>query len=119
MYTFNLLKKIYLIILLLAGFYFSAEAQAKQVPDGGLPVKYLKYYPNPASSNINFEFLGKYETTYTISIFNFIGRKIYESKNIPSRLNVELTDFFRGVYVYQLRNRNGEIVESGKFQVVK
>lgn len=113
------MKKIYLIILL-AGFSFASSAQSRlNAEDVFAPVKILKYYPNPATSNINFDFIAKYDKTYTMSIFNFIGKKVYESKNIPSRLNVSLEDFFRGIYVYQLRDRTGSVVESGKFQVVK
>jgi hypothetical protein len=32
---------------------------------------------------------------------------------------INLSDFPRGVYVYQLRDKTGRIVESGKFQVSK
>lgn len=48
-----------------------------------------------------------------------MGKKIYELKNTPSRININLEDFYRGIYIYQLRNQNGEVLESGKFQVVK
>jgi hypothetical protein len=32
---------------------------------------------------------------------------------------VNLTDFFRGIYIFQLKDPNGKIVETGKFQVNK
>jgi len=48
-----------------------------------------------------------------------MGKKVYELKNMPSRININLEDFYRGIYIYQLRNKNGNIIESGKFQVVK
>ena len=48
-----------------------------------------------------------------------MGRKIYETAPATQRLFVNLDGFFRGVYIYQLRDKYGKIVDSGKFQVVK
>ena len=28
-------------------------------------------------------------------------------------------DFYRGIYVFQLRDKDGKLIESGKFQIVK
>jgi hypothetical protein len=44
---------------------------------------------------------------------------MYELNNITQRITVNLTDYNRGVYIYQLRDRTGKLVESGKFQVSK
>ena len=79
----------------------------------------IKFYPNPATSFINFDFLRSYDVNYTLFIFNFMGKKIIEIKNTPSRINLNLVDFYRGIYIYQLRDKNGIIMETGKFQVVK
>ena len=54
-----------------------------------------------------------------MQVFNFLGKVVYEQKNIPSRTTINLNDYNRGVYIYQLRGRDGKIVESGKFQVSK
>jgi hypothetical protein len=48
-----------------------------------------------------------------------MGKKVYEIKNTPSRFTLNLEDFYRGIYVYQLRDKNGVTLESGKFQVSK
>ena len=48
-----------------------------------------------------------------------MGKKVYEVKRTPTRISINLDDFFRGVYIFQLRDKNGVIVQSGKFQVVK
>ena len=68
---------------------------------------------------INFDFQRGYNNTYSLLIFNFMGKKVYELKNTPPTLNVNLEDFYRGIYIFQLRDKNGIILESGKFQVVK
>lgn len=83
-------------------------------------VKVVRFYPNPASSFINFEFSKDYDlTNHTFKIYNFIGKKVLELSNLSPRTVINLTDYFRGVYIFQLTDRNGQIVESGKFQVVK
>ena len=48
-----------------------------------------------------------------------MGRKIYETGTALQRVIIPLNSFFRGVYIYQLRDKYGKIVDSGKFQVVK
>lgn len=82
-------------------------------------VKTVKFYPNPATSFINFQFSENYNDSYTLVIFNFIGKKVEDLKVTDQKITVSLTDFYRGVYIFQLRDKQGNIIESGKFQVVK
>lgn len=110
---FTMLNKKLYILILLVGFSFSSQAQS---PD---QAKMMKFYPNPASSVINFDYMKGYDKTYSLQIFNFMGKRVYELKNTPSRMTIPLNDFFRGIYIFQLRDKNGSIVESGKFQVTK
>lgn len=79
----------------------------------------MKFYPNPATSVINFEFQRNFDKSYSLQIFNFMGKKVYELKTLSSRININLDEFYRGIYIFQLRDKNGSIVESGKFQVNK
>jgi hypothetical protein len=44
---------------------------------------------------------------------------VEDLKVTDQKITVSLTDFYRGVYVFQLRDKQGNIIESGKFQVVK
>ena len=113
------MKRIFYIFLLIAGFHFSTVAQVKStfISDDG--VKTVKFYPNPAASFINFEFKKDYDKSYTLLIYNFIGKKMTELKPSDQKITVPLTEFYRGVYIFQLRDGKGNIVESGKFQVVK
>jgi len=48
-----------------------------------------------------------------------MGKKIIEITKMLPRMNLPLDEFYRGIYVYQLRDKEGKIIESGKFQVVK
>jgi hypothetical protein len=114
------LKRIFTIlacILLIT----TATAQTDRTPAGNAEnvVKVVRFYPNPASSFINFEFKETRLADFSFKVFNFIGKKVLEINNLTPRTVVNLNDYFRGVYIFQLTDRNGKVVESGKFQVVK
>lgn len=79
----------------------------------------LHVFPNPATSYITFNLDKGSGKSYSIEIYSFLGRKMFEQKNISDHTSVNLSDFQRGVYVYQLHDYTGRIVETGKFQVSK
>lgn len=110
-------------LLLIASIFFVTTvsiAQTRSLPTTGGPAPIVRLYPNPATSVISFDFQKEYEQGYSIQIFNAIlGRKMYEQTNLPERMSVNLTDFSRGIYIFQLRDKSGRMVESGKFQVAK
>jgi hypothetical protein len=113
------LKRIFYIFILIAGFHFSSTAQVKSTFINDDAVKAVKFYPNPAVSMINFEFKKDYDKSYNLLIYNFIGKKIIELKASEQKITIPLDGFYRGVYIFQLRDAQGNVVESGKFQVVK
>jgi len=101
--------------------HFSGFCQERfPVPEkADASIKIVKFYPNPATTNITFEFIKGTEKNYDLQIYNSLGKKVLEIKN-PSATNpVNLNDFNRGVYIFQLRDNSGKIVEAGKFQVSK
>ncbi len=106
-----------LVISLLTTLHVKSQSQAvsSQEPDA----KHVKFYPNPATSFITFEFLKDSDKGFSFQIFNFLGKKVYESSDVTSKTIVNLTDFTRGIYIFQLKDRNGKIIESNKFQVNK
>ena len=79
----------------------------------------MHFYPNPATSYVTFDFQKTYDKGYSIQIYSFLGKKMYEVSNMNQRTVINLSDYSRGVYIYQLRDRSGKMVESGKFQVSK
>jgi hypothetical protein len=106
-------------MLLMVSLSFGAFAQERSAIPQKEQVK-VKFYPNPASTVINFEFTrSNPDATYTLQVFNFIGKKVAEVNVSSNKASVSLDNFFRGVYIFQLRDKTGRIVESGKFQVVK
>lgn len=81
--------------------------------------KVLKVYPNPATTKINFEVQGNNEGTFEIIIYNFLGKRINDLKNISTTTSLDLSNYYSGIYIYQLRDAKGILVESGKFNVIR
>jgi hypothetical protein len=81
--------------------------------------KHVKFYPNPATSLINFEFQKANNISYSFQVFNFLGKKVFELSNVTQKTTINLSDFPRGIYIFQLKDQSGRIIESDRFQVVK
>ena len=117
------MNKLYLILLFI-GFVFSASAQ-EQKPLGDnyvsdpIKTKIIRFFPNPATTVINFEFLKPVPQDLVLQVYNFIGKKVYETPTVAQKTTIPLNDFFRGMYIFQLKDKSGRIIESGKFQVSK
>ena len=101
------------------GLTLTCLAQTKPAATAENFGKIIKFYPNPATTAINFEFLSDFNKTFSLQLYNFMGKKVYETVPNSPAMYLSLDDFFRGVYIYQLRDKFGKIVDSGKFQVVK
>jgi Secretion system C-terminal sorting domain len=95
-----------------------SRGQSRTLPQD-VADRIVKFYPNPATSFITFDLQKSTEKGYDIQVYNFLGKVVYEQKNISPRTTINLNDYNRGVYIYQLRERDGKIIESGKFQVSK
>lgn len=114
-------KKIFLVTLIV---FTVNSLQSFTGIDSGFTaqVKIVKCYPNPAVSFVNFEFVsGASSTNYSLQVYSFTGKKMYDAAVSNSKITINLTnDYYRGIYVYQLRdNKTGKILETGKFQVEK
>jgi hypothetical protein len=110
-------KKFYLLLLAVV---FSLGAFAQRDPGTQDPsVKILKFFPNPATNFITFEFQRSFDKGYVLQIFNFPGKKVAEAPLISSKVTIRLDNFYRGIYLFRLIDRNGRVAESGKFQVTK
>ncbi|HVT84387.1 MAG TPA: T9SS type A sorting domain-containing protein [Chitinophagaceae bacterium] len=114
------MKRILLIlsIILFAATHSRAQVSRNNpIPDGAVVI--LKIYPNPATSYITFDFQKGFEKGFLIQVYNFLGKKMYESQDLSERTTLNLSDFNRGVYIYHLLDRGGKVIDSGKFQVSK
>jgi len=80
--------------------------------------KIVRLYPNPATAYVTFDLPKGYEKSYSIQVFSFLGKKMFESPAVSQKLTVDLSEYNRGLYIYHLvETSTGKIVESGKFQV--
>ena len=113
------MKRFLLILPFTVFLSFISLAQQRNDPGSGIPSRIIKFYPNPASSSINFDFQKGYDKGYTIQVFNFIGKQVSEVKNVTPKTTLDISDYNRGIYIYQLKDINGKLVESGKFQVAR
>jgi hypothetical protein len=115
------LRKLLLIVsLILLTTVTHSQATRASFNNSVVQTGILRFYPNPATTNITFDFQRSYDKGYSIQIYNAVlGRKMYEQSNIPDKLSIDLGNFTRGVYVYQLIDKTGKLVETGKFQVSK
>ncbi len=108
-----------LIFILFTALQARSQSGPSPVADRDVISHIIKFYPNPATSVINFDFQKEYDKSYSFQIFSFVGKKVFELSNVTPKTIVNLGDFYRGVYIFQLRDRNGKIIDSGKFQVSK
>lgn len=112
------MNRILLILISFLIISFCAQGQTRTVsanPTGII----LRFYPNPATTSVTFEFQKVYKG-YSIQIFNLLGTKVAEVTNLEQRTFINLSTLTRGgVYIYQVRDNTGKVVESGKFQVSK
>ncbi len=104
-------------ILLIA---IQSQAQsARTAPSISIGDPIVKLYPNPAITYITFDIQTGFEKGLSIQVYSFLGKKMYESQNLTQKLNIDLTEFNRGLYMYHLMDASGKIIKSGKFQVTK
>ena len=114
------MRKLYFLMIMSLSFAGLQAQERTQAFTSSQDSKWVKYYPNPAVSYINFEFQRTSEKNLQLQIINSLGRKVYEINSTSSKnIIVNLNEFYRGIYIFQLRDASGRLIESGKFQVSK
>jgi hypothetical protein len=93
----------------------SQQRNEKLIPTSRL----IRFYPNPATTFIQFEIPVHVVKESQLQIFNFLGKKVVDLPYSPVKARVDLTSFTRGIYIFQLKDKTGKILESGKFQIEK
>jgi Secretion system C-terminal sorting domain len=114
---FDSLKKLLPILSFILLSAISSNGQESRVPNPDVLGKVVKLYPNPATSYINIDLQNNYQKGLTIVVYNFLGKKMYESQNLAEKTTLSLSDYNRGVYIYHLTDPSGKVIDTGKFQV--
>ncbi|MDP4262190.1 MAG: T9SS type A sorting domain-containing protein [Bacteroidota bacterium] len=104
-----------LILMLFTAMYSYGQESRSVAPE--MQGKFVKTYPNPATSYITFDLQNNYQKGLTIVVYSFLGKKMYESQNVSEKTTLTLSDFNRGVYIYHITDQSGKVMDSGKFQV--
>lgn len=113
------MKKLLFILTLLVFLTPKIQAQTtRNSPATDGADKFVKLYPNPATSYITFE-MQKNDKGLTVQVYSFIGRKMSEARISQQKTTLDLSDYNRGLYMYHLVDAYGRVIESGKFQVTK
>jgi hypothetical protein len=115
--SFNNLTKILLVAVIFCLAAFKQPENSNAV--GDIQTKTIKCYPNPAVSFVNFEFPDEYVSkNYILQVYTLTGKKMYETNINTVKTTINFTsDYYRGIYIYQLQDKTGRIIETGKFQV--
>ena len=107
-----------LIIILFTAIHSQGQS-LRNYPGTDAADPIIKFYPNPATTYISFDLQKGSEKGLAVQVYSFLGKKMYEGKNLGEKTTINLSDFNRGIYIYHLIDPNGKIIVSGKFQVSK
>jgi hypothetical protein len=108
-----------LSVCLILGLAARGQTSEKDRPISKVPQRMVRFYPNPASEAIHFECRQNAQQPLQLRIFNFLGKKMVELGRVTNQTRIDLAGFNRGLYLFQLVDAKGRILESGKFQVEK
>src|SRR3982751_3397257 len=102
--------KIFYILSIILLTTLQSKSQANKPPE---PVaREIKFYPNPAVSQITFDFEQNLDKSYSFQVYNFVGKKVLDVPAVTQKTVVNVTDFYRGVYIFQLRDKTGKMIDS-------
>jgi hypothetical protein len=113
------LKRILPILSFILFTAISSQGQTPRSTPASDASEKVKLYPNPATTYITFDIQKNFQKGMSIQVYHFLGRKMYETQNINEKTTLNLNEYSRGVYIYHVRDQNGKLVDSGKFQVSK
>src|SRR5690554_4972472 len=90
----------------IGGHFYSEKACALSI--SGFEKNEISIYPNPASDSVILENL---EGNTSINILDFTGKRIYTTQTVHKDLQLDLTDFIKGIYLVQVISRDKTMVK--------
>jgi len=77
-------------------------------------VHQFSIYPNPANNLITIAGINADQKNCTVSVMDISGREVMEPQELNADGTLDISSLSPGVYLVQLRNRNGEIFGTQK-----
>jgi len=65
----------------------------------------LSVYPNPSTGLLNINFENESVIPESISVFDMIGKKVFDEKGISSTTTLDLTDLKKGIYLVSIKTK--------------
>lgn len=75
----------------------------------------IEVYPNPANNFLNFRFNN--DDARSIDIYDLSGRLVNTTEVRNDFINLNVSELSNGMYIYQIRDNEGNQVKSDKFNV--
>ncbi len=82
--------------------------------DGAL-ANTTKVYPNPVKDVLHIEINN--DEQKVLSMFDLSGKKVEETMFSENKLDVNVADYKRGFYFYEIKSNNGAVIKTGKICV--
>ncbi len=79
-------------------------------------------FPSPAIDWVRFDCINLPQDDYTLQIFNIIGNLVWKETHpiVGNRsIHLELENFKKGIYIYSLSNKTGQVIGTGQLVVLK
>jgi len=77
----------------------------------------VRIFPNPTNGNVNLGWIGD-PINSTLDIYDLSGRKL-RAILLNANPTIDLSDLASGIYTFNLRNREDEVIQTGKIVLVK
>lgn len=75
----------------------------------------VSVFPNPVNDVLNFSI--DYNKATNVSVMDITGRLIETASFDMNNARVDVRNYNKGIYFYQITNSNGEVIKGGKFTV--
>jgi hypothetical protein len=106
------------IFLLIFGATGFGQTDPVRTATNGSVSKQIRCYPNHATTAVFFELKARNpQEPAQLRIYNFLGKKVVDITRLTTSTRIDLNNFNRGIYIYQLSDARGRVLESGKFHV--
>jgi hypothetical protein len=96
--------------------YLKYEGTGTGINESYQNMSKVQLYPNPANDNITINGLAE---TAVLLVFDVNGKLISNNLLKNSRNTINVSQYAKGLYVYQIYNLKGNLLDNGKLSIVR